>query len=187
VFLDSGVGAKPRRVKHPQQLYACSCATMRTWRMDIASSTCKDCIANGAAILDCRVCKCNCQTGIFTEKDVQPMAIAKAMKDEHQARRLVPDVQQRAFANLGNILSNSIRDSVKSLSSTNSVLDERNVLSAAAGHLSRMQMPCEAELHAIQQCVPSTTRLYGSGEDVQQVLSKHPWKKGKRHFQNGLR
>jgi hypothetical protein len=115
------------------------------------------------------------------------MAVAKATKDDLQACRHVPDVQQRAFANLGNILSNSIRDSVKSLSSTNSVLDERNVLSAAAGHLSRMQMPCEAELHAIQQCVLSTTRLYCSGEDVQQVLIKHVWKKGKRHFQNGLR
>ena len=155
--------------------------------MDMASSTCKDCIANGAAIPDCHICKCNCQTGIFTEKDIQPMAVAKATKDDLQAHRLVPDVQQRAFVNLGNILSNSIRDSVKSLSSTNLVLDERNVLSATAGHLSRMQIPCEAELHAIQQCIPSTTRLYGSDEDVQQVLSKHPWKKGKRHIQNGLR
>jgi hypothetical protein len=56
------------------------------------------------------------------------MAIAKATKDDLQACRLVPDVQQRAFANLGNILSNSIRDSAKSLTSTNSVLDKRNVL-----------------------------------------------------------
>jgi hypothetical protein len=73
---ESGVGTKPRRVKHPEQLYACSCPTMRTWRMDIASSSCKDCIANGAAIPDCRICKCNCQTGTFTEKEIQPMAVS---------------------------------------------------------------------------------------------------------------
>ena len=182
-----GVGAKPRRVKFPQQLYACSCTTMRTWKEDIISSTCKDCIRNGAAIPDCCICKCNCQTGTFTEKEIQPMAVEKARKDDLQSRRLVPDIQQRAFANLGNILSNSIRDSVKSLSSTNSVLTNKNILSAAAGHASRMQMPCEAELHAIQQCVPVTTKLFGSGADVQQVLKQHPWKKGKRHIQNGLR
>jgi hypothetical protein len=115
------------------------------------------------------------------------MAVAKAMKDNLQACRLVPNVLQQAFANLGYFLSNSIRDSVKSLSSTNLVLSKRNVLSAAAGHLSWMRMPCETELHANQQCNPSTTRLYGSGEDVHQVLSKHPWKKGKRHIRNGLR
>jgi hypothetical protein len=28
---NSGVGAKPCRVKHPQQLYACSCTTMRNY------------------------------------------------------------------------------------------------------------------------------------------------------------
>jgi len=115
------------------------------------------------------------------------MAVNKAMKDDLQARQLAPDVQQRAFNNLGNILSNSIRDSVKSIISTKSVMNETNVLSAAAGFTSRMSMNSEEELHALQQCVPVTTRLHASGTDVQQVLSQRPWKKGKRHIQNGLR
>jgi hypothetical protein len=184
---ERGVGTKPRRVKHPEQRYACSCPTMRTWRADVASSTCKDCIANGAAIPDCRICRCNCQTGTFTEKEIQPMAVNKAMKDDLQARQLASGVQQRAFNNLGNILSNSIRDSVKSIISTKSVMNETNVLSAAAGFASRMSMNSEEELHALQQCVPVTTRLHASGTDVQQVLSQQPWRKGKRHIQNCLR
>ena len=61
-----------------------------------------------------------------------------------------------------------------------------NVMSAAAGFASRMQMNSEEELHALQQCVPISTRLHASGADVQQILSQHPWKKGKRHIQNGL-
>ena len=160
---------------------------MRTWRMDIPSSSCKDCIANGAAIPDCRICKCNCQTGTFTEKEIQPMSVSKAPKEDLQVRQRAPDVQQQAFNNLGNILSNSIRDSVKRINSTKSVMDVTNVMSAAAGFALRMQMNSKEELHALQQCVPITTRLHASGMDVQQILSQHPWKKGKRHIQNGLR
>ena len=54
-----------------------SILSSNTFRGDILSSTCKDCIANGVAIPDCRTCKCNCQTGVFTEKDIQAMAIKK--------------------------------------------------------------------------------------------------------------
>ena len=154
--------------------------------MDITSSTCKDCFSNGAAIPDCQSCKCNCQTGTFTEKEIQPMAFSKAMKDDLQALQLAPDVQQQAFNNLVNILSNSIMDGVKSINSTKLVMNVSNVMSAAAGFASRMQMNSDKEMHALQQCVPITTRLHASGADVQQVLSQHPWKKGKRHIQNGL-
>jgi hypothetical protein len=131
---------------------------MRTFRGDILSSTCKDCIANGVAIPDCRTCKCNCQTGVFTEKDIQAMAIKKTQKDDLYARQLVPDAERRAFANLGNLLSNSVKSGIESLQSTNSLVNKTNVLSAAAGHLSRMQMPSEEELHAIQQNVTLTTK-----------------------------
>ena len=160
---------------------------MRTFRGDILSSTCKDYIANGAAITDCQTCKCNCQTGIFTEKDIQAMAIEKTQKDDLRARQLVPDAERRAFANLGNLLSNSVKGGIESLRSTNSTINETNVLSAAAGHMSRMQMPSEEELHAIQNNVPLTTKLHASGSDVWQTLNQDPRKKGKRHSQNGLR
>jgi hypothetical protein len=118
------VGTKPSRTKHPQQQYACSCTRMHTFRGDILSSTCKDCIANGVAITDCQTCKCNCQTGIFTEKDIQAMAIEKTQKDDLHARELVPDAERRAFANLGNLLSNSIKGGIESLRSTNSTINE---------------------------------------------------------------
>ena len=101
------------------------------------------------------------------------MAVSKAMKDDLQAHHLA-DVQQQAFNNLGNILSNYIRESVKSINSTKSVLNVRNVMSAAAGFASWMQMNSEEELHALQRCVPITTKLHASGTDVQQVLSQHP-------------
>ena len=183
---EGGVGKKPRRTKHPQQQYACSCTTMRTFRGDILSSTCKDCIANGVAIPDCRTCKCNCQTGVFTEKDIQAMAIKKTQKDDLYARQLVPDAERRAFANLGNLLSNSVKSGITSLQSTNSLVNKTNVLSAVAGHLSRMQMPSKEELHTIQQNVMLTTKLRASGSDLRQTLNQDPRKKGKWHSQNGL-
>ena len=58
---------------------------MRTWQLDITLSTCKDYIANGEAIPDCQICKCNCQTGMFTKKDLQPIAVEKAMKNDLHA------------------------------------------------------------------------------------------------------
>jgi hypothetical protein len=115
------------------------------------------------------------------------MAIEKTQKDDLRARQLVPDAERHAFANLGNLLSNSVKGGIESLRSTNSTINETNVLSAAAGHMSRMQMPSEEELHAIQNNVPLTTKLHASGSDVWQTLNQDPRKKGKRHSQNGLR
>jgi hypothetical protein len=83
-------------------------------------------------------------------------------------------------------LSNSVKSGIKSLQSTNSLVNKTNVLSAAAGHLSRMQMPSEEELHTIQQNVMLTTKLRASGSDIRQTLNQDPRKKGKRHSQNGL-
>jgi len=77
VDFKAGVGKKPRRTKFPQQQYACACPTMRMYRGDILSSTCKDCIENGTAIPNCPICKCQCQTGIFTEKDIVTMGLDK--------------------------------------------------------------------------------------------------------------
>jgi hypothetical protein len=63
---------------------------MQTYREDIISSTCKDCIDNGAAIPDCQMCKCQFQNGIFIEKDVISMANEKLQKDELKAREHIP-------------------------------------------------------------------------------------------------
>jgi hypothetical protein len=49
---------------------------MRTFRGDIASSTCKDCKARGTLSRDedgtpnCATCKCVCDAGVFKMKDV---------------------------------------------------------------------------------------------------------------------
>ncbi len=77
-----GTTKKPRRSNFPQQQYTCCCPTMRTYQGDILSSTCKDCVSNGAAILDCRTCKCQCQTGIFLVKDITAMATKKLCRDK---------------------------------------------------------------------------------------------------------
>jgi hypothetical protein len=42
---------KPRKTGYLEMHYACACPHMRTYRGDIASSTCKDCKARGYAIL----------------------------------------------------------------------------------------------------------------------------------------
>ena len=183
----SGIGTKPRRTKFPQQQYACCCPTMRTYRGDLLSLTCKDCKANGTAIPDCRICSCNCQTGIFAEKDIQAMAIKRAQKDDLQARQLIPDADRRAFASLGNLLSNSVKNGIESLRSSKSSVNKSNVFSSSAGHLSRMEFPSKEELHSIQKFVPLTTKLRASRSDIQKILNQDPRKKGKRHSQNGLR
>ena len=164
-----GVGKKPRRTKFPQQQYACACPTMRTYHDDILSSTCKECIENGTAIPNCPICKCQCQTGIFTEKDIISMGLDKLRKDELKARERVPDLEQRARVNFSSILSSSVKQGFESLSKSNSSLDESNVLSSAAGHLSRQQMPSEEELHSLQQHISLSTKLRGSGADVRQA------------------
>ena len=52
--------------------------------------------------------------------------------------------------------------------------------------MSRLQMPSEEELHSLQQHIPLSTKLCGSGADVRQALNADPRKKGKRFSQNNL-
>jgi hypothetical protein len=115
------------------------------------------------------------------------MAVKKLQLEESKARARIPDVNERAHLNLGKLLATAVHDGISRLQDSNSVLDESNVLSAAAGHLSRLQLPCKEELHVFQQHVPLTARLCVTGEDVWQALNADPRKKGKRHSQNGLR
>jgi hypothetical protein len=77
-----GTAKKPWQSNFPQQQYACCSPTMRTYQGDILSSTCRDCVSNGVTILDCRTCKCQCQTGIFLEKDITAMATKKLRRDK---------------------------------------------------------------------------------------------------------
>jgi ribosomal protein L31E len=50
-----------------------------------------------------------------------------------------------------------------------------------------MEFPSKEELHSIQKFVPLITKLRASGVNIQKILNQDPWKKGKRHCQNGLR
>jgi hypothetical protein len=89
--------------------------------------------------------------------------------------------------NLGSLIVSSVSDGLKLLSSSNLRLDENNVLSAASGRLLHMQLPSKEELHSLQQHVPLTTKLQGMRVDVRDIANANPRKKGKRHYQNGLR
>jgi hypothetical protein len=91
-----GTAKKPWRTKFPQQQYACCCPTMRTYQGDIHSSTCKDCTENGTAIPNCWTCKCQCQTGIFVEKDIITMAATKLRREELKERNQVSNNNDRA-------------------------------------------------------------------------------------------
>ena len=78
-----------------------------------------------------------------------------------------------------------MKEGFKSLSKSKSSLEESNVISSAAGHLSRQQMPSEEELHSVQQYCPLTTKLR-SGADVRQAFNADPRKKNRRFSQNNL-
>jgi hypothetical protein len=184
---DGTTAKKPRRTNFPQQQYACSCHTMRMYRGDLLSLTCKDCKANGAAIADSCTCKCVCRTGIFFEKDIQKMAALKLRADELKARRCVPDTDAHSVANFGRLLAGAFRDGVASLTTSKSEHNENNIFSSAAGHLSRLQMLSEEELHSLQQRVPLSTRLRATGRDIRDATNADPWKKGKCHNRNNLR
>ncbi len=132
---------------------------MRMYWGDILSSTCKDCVSNGVAILDCQTCKCQYQTGIFLKKDITAMAIKKLCRDELKARKHVLDKDVHTHNNFVQIHLSSVQKGIKSLCNSNSSLDKKNVLSAAAGHMLRLQMPRKEELHSLQQNLPLTTKL----------------------------
>ena len=159
---------------------------MRTYHRDIISSKCKDCIANGKAIPDCRTCKCSCRTGIFYEKDIQKMASKKLQEDDLKAREHIPDTMARSIANFGGLLAGAFNDGMESLVKSKTELMKSNVYSAAAGHLSRQQMSSEEELGVLQTHVPLTTRMRGTGRDVRDARNADPRKKGKRHDRNSL-
>ena len=146
-FNDGIVKKMPCRTNFPQHQYACCCPTMRTYCGDIISSTCKDCIKNGVAIPNCPMCKCQCQTGIFTKKDIMSMANEKLQKDKLKAHERIPDKDERAHRSFAQIpLANSVKQGFESLSNSKSRLDENNVLSAATGHMSMSCKQFEQQL-----------------------------------------
>jgi hypothetical protein len=132
------------------------------------------------------MCKCQCQTGIFIKKDVISMANEKLQKDELKAREHIPNKDERAHRSFAQILASSVKQGFESLSNSKSKLDKNNVLSTAAGRMSRLQMPSKEELHSLQQNIPLSTKLRGSGANVRHSLNADPWKKGKRFSQNNL-
>jgi hypothetical protein len=115
------------------------------------------------------------------------MSIKKLRRDELEARERVPDKNLCRHNNFAQILSSSVQKGIESLRNSNSSLDKRNVLSAAAGHMARLQMLSEEELHSLQQNLPLPMRLQASEADVRHALNANPRKKGKRHHQNNLR
>jgi hypothetical protein len=149
-FTDRVLTKKPHWTKFPQQQYACCYPMMRKYIEDIISLTCKDCISNGVAITDCRTCKSQCQTDIFLEEDIITMATDKLQNDELKACKHVPNKHEDAHQNFAEILLSSVRKGFESLSKSKSVLDEKNALSAAAGHMSWQHMPSKEELHSLQ-------------------------------------
>jgi hypothetical protein len=142
---------KPHRTKFLQQQYTCCCPTMRMYRRDIVLSTCKDCISNGFPIINCQTYKCQCQTSIFIKKDIIMMATNKLQNDELKAAcKHVSGKDECTHQNFAGILLSLVRKGFKSLLKSNSRLDEKNVLSAAAQHMSRQQMPSMEELQSLQ-------------------------------------
>jgi hypothetical protein len=104
-----------------------------------------------------------------------------------EERKQVPDKNDRVNNNFVQILSSLVQKRFESLLNSKSRLNKKNVLSAAAGHKLRLQMPSKEELHSLQQKLPLTMRLQASRANVCHALNADPRKKGKLHHQNGLR
>jgi hypothetical protein len=71
-----------------------------------------------------------------------------------------------------------VQKGFESLLNSKSRLNKKNVISAAAGHMSRLQMLSKEEMHSLQQNLPLTTRLRASGANVCHALNANPRKKG---------
>ena len=187
-------GKKVRCTGQPQQKFGCLCPRMRTYCGDIKSSTCKDCIERGfvSAIMiegrrvpNCPTCQCQCDVGMFFEKDIQAIRVATARKKEIEAREKQPDDSQRAMASLGSVLKDSVIQGINTLQSTKSTISEDNAMSATTSRLSWQTWVSEADMHAGQRFFgPPTTKLRSTGQDVGALLGGRG--KGQRWKQNNL-
>jgi len=151
-----GDAKKPRKTGYPEMHYACACPHMRTYRGDIASSTCKDCKARGYVNIlenkpDCKTCMCQCQAGVFTMKDIDKLAVKRGERSELKARAKQASSDTRMRESLETIIKSSIQDGIASLKKSSSEVDDDNMMSAAAAFMSRKQFRSEEEMHAAQR------------------------------------
>ena len=170
--------------------YACVCPSMRTFREDITSSTCKDCKARGAISLDddgipnCSTCKCVCVAGVFTMKEVNKLAGRRLEERELAARDERSSKNERMRDSLQSVIRSSLVDGFSALQSSSSRQDNVNLISSIAAAMSRKQFRSEEEMHEAQKAFPVTTKLKASGEDVRSVLRIN--QKGLREYRNKL-
>ena len=170
--------------------YACACPSMRTFRGDIASSTCKDCKARGTLSRDedgtpnCATCKCVCDAGVFKMKDVNKLAGRQLEARELATRDELSSKNERMRDSLQSIIRSSLVDGFSSLQSSSSCRDDVNLISSAAAAMSRKQFRSEEEMHEAQKAFAVTTKLKASGEDVRSVLRIN--QKGSREYRNKL-
>ena len=111
------------------------------------------------------------------------MASKNLQQDELKlkAHGRIPDTMTCSIANFGGLLASAFNDGMESLMKSKTELTKNNIYSAAAGHLSRLQMPSKEVLCVLQTHVPLTTRMQGTGRDVRDASNADPQKKGKRH------
>ena len=170
---------------------------MKTYRGDIQSSTCVVCIKRGYVNMielntimqpDCSTCRCQCDVGIFTESQIQPLAIQAASNSRKAARNGNQTDEDRGMAALGSLLRGAISNGMTQLVSSKSAITTNNAMSAAASSLSRETFTCEADMHGVQQMFgPPSTELKGTGIDVSIPLrAGKKTENEKRDYQNNL-
>jgi hypothetical protein len=125
--------------------YACACPSMRTFRGDIASSTCKDCKARGTLSHDdngfpnCTTCKCVCVAGVFKMKEVNKLAGHQLEARELAARDEWSSKNEQMKDSLQSVIRSSLVDGFSALQSSMSRQDDVNLISSAAAVMSRKQ------------------------------------------------
>jgi hypothetical protein len=186
-----GEAKKPGKTGYPEMHYACACPHMRTYRGDIASSTCKDCKARGYVNIlenkpDCMTCMCQCQAGVFTMKDINKLAVKRGERSEMKARAKQASSDTRMRESLETIIKSSIQDGIASIKKSSTEVEDENVMSAAAAFMSRKKFRSEEEMHAAQRASTLTTKLKASGKDVREILNASSACKGKRAYRNNL-
>ena len=114
---------------------------MKTYRGDIQSTTCVVCKKRGFVNMievntimqpDCPTCKCQCDIGVFTESQIQPLAIQAASNKVQAARNDNQTDENRGMAALGSLLSGAISNGMTQLVSSKSIITSDNAMSAAA-------------------------------------------------------
>ena len=177
-----GSRKKPWHTKFSQQKYACCCPMMRTYCGDVLLSTCKDCKKHGKAIPNYRPCKCQCQTGIFWRRTSKPWPTRSyAWMSYWPARESQTWISTQWRTWWQWLQALFLKVSSFFWAQRQLLMDNEKMSS-----LLHLDVDHTCRYQARKSCTPFSS-MFLSPRYVRDVANANRRKKGKRHYQNGLR